>query len=97
MRVKDAKYFATVQVWDEPIELRLPPPLPDEQPLQVAASGAGQPCCCLFGAGQAAWLVQRVCSVIAQPFNMRLLQPGGTQLPPIHHPPHCLHRSGQRS
>ncbi|KAI7840206.1 hypothetical protein COHA_005988 [Chlorella ohadii] len=24
-------------VWDEPIELRLPPPLPDEQPLQIRA------------------------------------------------------------
>ena len=30
------------QVWDEPIELRLPPPLPDEKPLQVSGDGASR-------------------------------------------------------
>ena len=31
--------LTAAQVWDEPIELRLPPPLPDEQPLQVGEGG----------------------------------------------------------
>ena len=34
--------LTAAQVWDEPIELRLPPPLPDEKPLQVSGSGASR-------------------------------------------------------
>lgn len=82
---------ATVQVWDEPIELRLPPPLPDEQPLQVAPNGSGRP------AVASAVLIRhhgwrKGCSVIVQPVIMQPAAGGRTQFHPHASPTPLCHQ-----